>query len=56
MMDDIPVLMHVMKEQMGLGRLLDENRPRHGNWSGMAQPLGGPHGRSGPLSARVMCW
>jgi transposase len=37
MMDDIPVLMHVMKEQMGLGKLLDEQRPRHGNWSGISE-------------------
>ena len=37
MMEDIPVLMHVMNEQMGLGRILDEQRPRHGNWSGISE-------------------
>ena len=37
MMDDIPVLMHIMNEQMGLGELLDELRPGHGNWSGISE-------------------
>lgn len=34
--DDIPLLIHTMTHQLGLHTLLDEMRPRHGNWLGLS--------------------
>jgi len=34
--DDIPLLMHVMTDRLQLHALLDQIRPRHGNWQGLS--------------------
>ena len=34
--DDIPLLMHVLRERLQLDQTLDENLPRHGNWQGLS--------------------
>jgi transposase len=34
--DDIPLLLHTMTQQLNLGTLLDDIRPRHGNWLGLS--------------------
>lgn len=34
--DDIPLLMHVLRERLQLDQILDENLPRHGNWQGLS--------------------
>ena len=34
--DDIPVLLHTMTHQLNLVTLLDDIRPRHGNWLGLS--------------------
>ncbi len=34
--DDIPILMHVLRQQLGFDQLLDEIVPRHGNWLGLS--------------------
>lgn len=34
--DDIPLLMHVMTDRLELHTLLDQIRPRHGNWQGLS--------------------
>lgn len=35
--DDIPLLMHVLRERLGLDRALDEIVPGHGNWLGLSK-------------------
>jgi transposase len=34
--DDIPVIMHVLRERLALDRILDEQMPPHGNWQGLS--------------------
>lgn len=34
--DDVPVLMHVLRERLALDQLLDEQVARHGNWQGLS--------------------
>jgi transposase len=34
--DDIPLLMHVLRERLQLDQILDEQLPRHGNWQGLS--------------------
>jgi transposase len=34
--DDVPVLMHVLRECLGLDQILDEQVARHGNWQGLS--------------------
>lgn len=34
--DDIPLLIYTMTEQLSFHRLLDDIRPRHGNWLGLS--------------------
>lgn len=34
--DDIPVLMHALRERLRLDQILDEQMPRHGNWQGLS--------------------
>lgn len=34
--DDIPLLIHTMTDHLGFHTLLDEIRPRHGNWLGLS--------------------
>jgi hypothetical protein len=34
--DDIPLLIHTMLHQLGFQTLLDDIRPRHGNWLGLS--------------------
>jgi len=34
--DDIPLLMHVLRERLKLDQLLDAHMPRHGNWQGLS--------------------
>jgi transposase len=34
--DDIPLLMHVLRERLQLDQILDEHIPRHGNWQGLS--------------------
>lgn len=34
--DDIPLLMHVLRERLQLDQILDEHLPRHGNWQGLS--------------------
>ncbi len=34
--DDIPVLLHVLRERLALDQILDEQLPRHGNWQGLS--------------------
>ncbi len=34
--DDIPLLLHVLRERLQLDQILDEQLPRHGNWQGLS--------------------
>lgn len=34
--DDVPILMHLMTDKLGLHRLFDQFHPRHGNWEGLS--------------------
>lgn len=34
--DDIPVLLHILRERLQLDQILDEHLPRHGNWQGLS--------------------
>jgi len=34
--DDIPLLMHVLRERLQLDQILDEQLSRHGNWQGLS--------------------
>ena len=34
--DDIPVIMHVLRERMALDQIVDEKMPPHGNWQGLS--------------------
>ncbi len=34
--DDIPLLIHVLRERLHLDQILDEQLPRHGNWQGLS--------------------
>ncbi len=34
--DDVPVLMHVLRERLALDHILDEQVVRHGNWQGLS--------------------
>jgi transposase len=34
--DDIPLLLHVLRERLALDQILDEQVPRHGNWQGLS--------------------
>jgi len=34
--DDIPLLLHVLRERLELDQILDEHLPRHGNWQGLS--------------------
>lgn len=34
--DDIPLLLHVLRERLELDQILDEQLPRHGNWEGLS--------------------
>jgi transposase len=34
--DDIPLLLHLMIEELGLHTIVDEQWPRHGNWLGLS--------------------
>lgn len=34
--DDVPLLLHVLRERLELDQLLDEQVPRHGNWQGLS--------------------
>jgi transposase len=34
--DDIPLLLHVLRERLHLDQILDEQLPRHGNWQGLS--------------------
>ncbi len=34
--DDVPILMHLMTDTLGLDRLFDQFHPRHGNWQGVS--------------------
>jgi transposase len=34
--DDIPLLLHVLRERLELDRILDEQLARHGNWQGLS--------------------
>lgn len=34
--DDIPLLLHVLRERLELDQILDEQLPRHGNWQGLS--------------------
>jgi transposase len=37
--DDIPLLLHVLRKRLELDQILDEQLARHGNWQGLS--LGG---------------
>lgn len=34
--DDIPVIVHVLRERLALDQILDEQMPPHGNWQGLS--------------------
>jgi transposase len=34
--DDIPLLLHVLRERLALDQILDEQMTRHGNWQGLS--------------------
>ncbi len=33
--DDIPVILHVLRERLTLDQILDKEMPAHGNWQGL---------------------
>jgi hypothetical protein len=34
--DDIPLLLHVLRQRLELDQILDEQMMRHGNWQGLS--------------------